>query len=101
VTEPADAPVVREMGYSLDEFTRVLPLAMRDWQVGGGPLNWQVRDAAGDVDVEIELRPLPDRRIGALSLPVLSVTIDPRATPAALMRNFMRRFDRGFHRGGG
>jgi hypothetical protein len=39
--------------------------------------------------------------IGALRLPVLAVTIDLGGARETLMREFMRRFERGFHRGGG
>ncbi len=89
------------MGYSVDEFVRVLPAAMRDWHVSGGPLQWRVRHAA-ELDIRIDLRPLPDRRMGALSVPVLGVTIVPRPpTSNPQMDEFMRRFERGFHRGGG
>ena len=41
------AHTVREMGYSLSEFAQVLPAAMRDWTVSGGPDVWQVSDRAG------------------------------------------------------
>jgi hypothetical protein len=39
--------------------------------------------------------------MGALRLPVLAVTIDPGGAGENVMREFMRRFERGFHRGGG
>lgn len=94
--------IVLEMGYSVDEFVRVLPAAMRDWRVSGGPLQWRVQDAAAVLDILIDLKPLPERRMGALSLPVLAVTIAPQPpTPKASMDEFRRRFERGFHRGGG
>ena len=93
--------VVREMGYSEREFIRVLPAAMRDWPVSGGPDAWQVSDGAGTGIASIRISPLPERRIGSLSLPVLAVTIDLRSTPPEQATEFMRRFDRGFHRGGG
>ena len=93
---------VLEMGYSVDEFVRVLPAAMRDWRVSGGPLRWRVQDAATTLDILIDLEPLPERRMGALRLPVLAVTIAPQpSTSPASMDEFTRRFERGFHRGGG
>lgn len=95
-------PVIRkEMGYSLAEFARVLPLAMRDWSVSGGPLHWTVSDGNADLLADILLQPLPERRIGALSLPVMAVSIELVATGLAVADEFVRRFDRGFHRGGG
>ncbi len=89
------------MGYSVAEFTRVLPLAMRDWPVSGGPPAWRVRDAAGRIDIVIDVAPQTARQIGALRVPVLRVTIRPGATAAAALAEFMHRFERGFHRGGG
>ena len=90
------------MGYSVDEFVRVLPAAMRDWRVSGSRLQWHVQHAEAGLDIGIDLSPLPDRRMGALSVPVLAVTITPKPpTSNALMEEFMRRFERGFHRGGG
>ncbi len=94
-------PVIhREMGYSVAEFNRTLPLAMRDWQLSGGPHEWVVADAAGNPVACIAIAARPDRRIGALSLPVLGVSID---LPSSTERSeaFLLRFDRGFHKGGG
>ena len=93
--------VVREMGCSVGEFTRTLPAAMRDWTVSGGPYVWQVATTGGSAVASIRIRPLPERRMGALCLPVLAVTIEPAETHTGLVAEFMRRFKRGFHRGGG
>jgi hypothetical protein len=89
------------MGYSLAEFARNLPLAMRDWPVSGGAAEWRVDDPASHSQILIRVSAGPERRVGALSLPVLQVSIDPGGTPARVMTEFMRRFERGFHRGGG
>lgn len=96
-----DSPISLEMGYSTDEFIRVLPGAMRDWVVTGGPDVWQVRDSAGELIAGVRIEPRSERVIGALRLPVLAVTIDLAGAQETLMREFMRRFERGFHRGGG
>ena len=92
---------VREMGYTVEEFAAVLPAAMRNWTVGGGPHRWRVEQHSGSPVVRIEIEPQAVRQIGVLRLPVLRVSIDLSATPVALAAEFMRRFDRGFHRGGG
>lgn len=93
--------VVLEMGCTADEFIAVLPAAMRDWRVGGGPDAWRVSKADGTAIANIHIEPRPDRRIGALSLPVLSVKLDLDGVSEALAAEFLRRFERGFHRGGG
>ena len=94
-------PISLEMGYSADEFIRVLPGAMRDWPVTGGPDVWQVRDHVGEVIARVHIEPRSDRLMGALRLPVLAVTIDLGGAGETLAHEFMRRFERGFHRGGG
>jgi hypothetical protein len=98
-----DAPavtIVKEMGYSLGEFARVLPSAMRDWLVSGEPGQWQVC-IDGQPAISVLLVPQPPRRIGMLSIPVSSVTIRFERDDPAVVTEFMTRFDRGFHRGGG
>ena len=101
LSDTDDSPVSLEMGYSRDEFTRVLPGAMRDWPVTGGPDVWQVRDSTGEIIARVHIEPRSDRLMGALRLPVLAVTIDLGAAGESLTHEFMRRFERGFHRGGG
>jgi len=85
----------------MDEFIRVLPRAMRDWPVTGGPDVWQVWDIDGEVVARVRSEPRSERVMGALRLPVLAVTIDLSDAGQTLAREFMRRFERGFHRGGG
>lgn len=96
-----DAIVEREMGCSAAEFARTLPSAMRDWEVGGGPVEWRVSATDGAPVARISIASAPARSIGALSLPVLMVHLDLSGTPEGLAAEFLRRFDRGFHRGGG
>jgi hypothetical protein len=99
-----DAPntvIFREMGYTKREFTRVLPPAMRDWPVSGGPDAWAVSDRTGAGIANIRFSALPERSTGSLSPPVLAVTIDLGNAAPEQATEFMRRFDRGFHRGGG
>ena len=91
----------REMGYSLEEFNAVLPAAMRDWRVTGGPHHWRVSAADGSRVSDIQVESRPDRVIGALRIPVLAVTIDLGNTDPERVAEFLQRFDRGFHRGGG
>lgn len=100
MTDRSGPTIVKEMGYSLDEFARVLPSAMRDWRVGGEPGRWEV-SIDGIPAVSISLVPQPPRRMGMLSIPVSAVSIrfQPHATD--VVAEFMTRFDRGFHRGGG
>lgn len=95
------AAIVHEMGYSADEFAHTLRRAMRDWPVKGGPDLWHVVDPQGRPIATIRIAPMAERRIGALSLPVLRVRIDFDGPESAREAEFVRRFERGFHRGGG
>jgi len=101
VNGEADATLFREMGYSTDEFRRVLPAAMRDWSVSGGPGLWQISTVDGDGIATVRIRPMPERAMGSLRLPVLAVTIDLADASPDQAREFVHRFERGFHRGGG
>ena len=89
------------MGFTVEEFVRLLPTAMRDWPVEGGPDAWGVVGSGGETIAHICIQPGPERVIGALRLPVLVVTIHLAGTSPAVAEEFMRRFERGFHRGGG
>ena len=95
------APVELEMGYSIDEFAGVLAPAMRDWAVAGGPHTWSVCSGDGQPLATIDVAPGADRRVGALRLPVLHVRIRFETTSAVHAAELLRRFERGFHRGGG
>lgn len=101
MTRGGPSEIVREMGYTIGEFARVLPAAMRDWTVSGGTGDWRVSRAGGEPVARIRTEVRPDRRIGALSLPVLTVSITFADSTQDLVAEFMLRFDRGFHRGGG
>ena len=101
MSESEGASVTLEMGYSVAEFERVLPLAMRDWPVSGELPRWQISDTNGSMLAVIELNPQPERMIGMLRIPVLMVTIRFDSLSAQVRNEFMQRFERGFHRGGG
>lgn len=89
------------MGYSTDEFERVLPMAMRDWSVSGQVPRWHIDDAAGRALATVHIEQRPERVMGSLRLPVLYVHIDFEDIEKALIDEFILRFERGFHRGGG
>jgi hypothetical protein len=89
------------MALSPEEFAHTLPTAMRDWPVTGGPSSWRVDDPSGRRIATIHTEPLADRRLGVLSLPVLAVEIELVDAPPDRVTEFLRRFDCGFHRGGG
>lgn len=97
----ATSPVHLEMGYSVDEFERVLPKAMRDWTVKGRNPQWSVNDDSGSELASISIEPRAERVAGAMRLPVLQVRITFEMPASARVVEMLRRFERGFHRGGG
>lgn len=93
--------LTREMGYSPAEFVAVLPLAMRDWKVENREGAWWVIGPGGLGIARLALEARPDRIIGALRVPVSIVEIRFLTDSGGLQDEFVRRFERGFHRGGG
>jgi len=101
LSDNGERTIFREMGYSRAEFERVLPAAMRDWLVTGGPDVWRISTLDGGGIAIIQIEAMAERKIGSLQLPVLAVTIELIAASSDLADEFVRRFERGFHRGGG
>ena len=101
MSEHSDREIRREMGYSAQEFRSVLPAAMRDWIVRGDGIDWTISTPSVDPLARIGIEPRPSRILGALNLPVLAVRIRLFSDDPDLRDEFMRRFERGFHRGGG
>ena len=89
----------RDMGLTHREFMRTLPAAL-------GGLDYRVEPGRIDIDhpagtIRITLHPTGERRIAALVLPVTPVEFRFDGLDAAQRQQFMARFERYFHRGGG
>ena len=91
----------RDMGYSEAEFFRVLPRAISGYAytVTGNRVTISSIDEARRLT--LELRRLPDRRIGMISVPRLEVSFSFENFSDAERREFMRGFDQSYQRGGG
>lgn len=89
------------MGYSIDEFERAFPLAMRDFHIDRESDGWSVSTSHGEPVAKVTISPQSPRRIGALALPVLEVSVDLAEADPRQADLFMHRFDTGLHRGGG
>ena len=87
-----------EMGLDVEEFLRLLPSAVAPHPFHSGDTGITVCHTEGEV--RIELQPMPDRRIGALSLPVTRVTIHSRVSESRL-GDFLDHFDLRYQKGGG
>ena len=89
----------RQMGMTHKEFMRTLPAAVSPLSAHRRPGGGVVRHPAGEI--RIGLQQEPERRIAALSLPVLLVSFRFSGLDRAQRATFMERFDLAFHRGGG
>ena len=91
--------VTREMGISHSDFFRIFP-AVIDRQpferIADG-----VRYADRDRRLTIALSPEAHRRLGKLSIPLTTLRFEFNGYTGDEVEQFMERFDRHFHRGGG
>ena len=85
------------MSLSREEFFRLLPASVGPFEVDGE----LVRGADDDRRWTIRLVPLADRRLGNVAIPRHRVEIAVKACSEAEGEAFMKRFHRGFLRGGG
>ncbi|MEM7564114.1 MAG: hypothetical protein AAF353_13845 [Pseudomonadota bacterium] len=103
---PEDAVVEYEMGYSPDEFGKVLN---GEFTGDKSPFNctplaryhWSIEHDEGEFTLEIEAAEQPPRKIALFSLPVLKVVFSFQATDNRLQQKFFHRFHQYFHKGGG
>jgi len=89
----------RQMGMTRREFMRTLPAAVAPLPSHGHPEGVTIEHPAGEI--RIGLQEGPERRIAALSLPVLLVNFQFSGLDEDQRASFMERFDLSFHRGGG
>lgn len=95
--------LVREMGCTEADFMRWLPGATRDapatrFTTADGSL---IRVDTDGGTVEIQLRPLPPRRLGGIALPVLEVRFHFLGLDPEQVESFLAWFDHYTRRGGG
>lgn len=91
----------RDMGYSEKEFFRVLPSAMGDYCFVQQEETITIRHPELDHHIELQVRPLPDRRLGAFRIQRIDVQFSFNNMDESDRNRFMARFDRRFQRGGG
>jgi len=87
------------MGMTRREFMRTLPAAVAPLLSRTRPEGVVIEHPAGEI--RIVLQEGPERRIAALSLPVLLVSFRFSGLSGDQRGAFMDRFDLSFHRGGG
>ena len=91
----------RDMGYSVDEFYRILPSAVGDYEytVEGDRILVGFPDE--DRELVLRIKGLPDRKIGMIRIPRIELEFTFHDFSAEERKEFMVVFDRSFQRGGG
>ena len=87
------------MGISHSDFFRIFP-AVIDRRPYERTTNG-IRHAGGGRRLTIELSPESHRRLGMLTIPMTTLRLEFEGYADEEVENFMERFDRHFHRGGG
>ena len=95
-----------DMGYRAQEFADVLcgPFSGNEspFRVESrGSQTWHVTHVDSPFDMQITLETKPDRKLGLMSLPVLSVDFDCSLDENGAGELFFHRFHQYFHKGGG
>jgi len=91
----------RDMGYNEKEFFRVLPAAIGEYKYTQEGDLVSIRHSDNDHQIDLTVRPLPDRRLGAFRIQRIDVQFAFSNMSQAQRDTFMARFDRRFQRGGG
>jgi len=106
VADLSSTQLTLEMGYTTIEFDKVLNGAFSG--VGSGLTcietaenTWQIEIDSIEAHLQISICQHSPRRLGSLEIPVLLVNIDFEEVPSSQKKNFVDRFRRYFHKGGG
>jgi len=88
-----------EMGLSEKEFGRALPNAVKPYQLTTQSYGYLLD--SGDQQIQIETTALPPRAIASARIPRTMVVLKFSEQSKAQIDEFMQRFNRYMHRGGG
>ena len=91
----------RDMGYSAEELFRILPAAVRDYELSINHHEALITAGQGDQQIRLSVTPLPDRVLANMRLPDVDVRFEFRNFSEQQRNDFMRAFDRSYQRGGG
>jgi len=96
-------PVIfnRDMGYSAAEFYRILPAAIRDYDLHITGNEVVITPRRGNHQLRLLVTPLPDRILANMRLPHIDVRFEFLNFSEQQRKDFMQAFDRSYQRGGG
>ncbi len=95
-----------EMGYGADEFGNVLTGRFSDDSSGYqcetlAQHHWQITQNKTNLQIVIEVKENPPRKLGLFALPVLQVSFNMEKSNPEDQGKFFKRFFKYFHKGGG
>ncbi len=95
-----------EMGYTTQEFARVLKgnfsSAASQYRCREiAPQRWVISSTKDDLNAELTVTALPDRKLGMFALPVLKASFTITASDPASIDALFDKFFKYFHKGGG
>ena len=91
----------RDMGYSAEEFFRILPAAVRNYELTVSGHAAMITANQNDHVLQLTVTPLPDRVLGNMRLPHIDVRFEFLNFTTQQCEDFMKAFDRSYQRGGG
>ena len=91
--------IQREMTITHEDFFRLLPKALADYQFKISGQSVRVKMQSGSVN--IQLMPESTRKIGNLELPVTHISFHFENIAQDQMQKFFDTFDRSYQKGGG
>ncbi len=93
---------IRDMGYSDQEFYRLLPVAVGEYQLAEvGKNRFIVSNQSATHSLELNLKPLPDRVLGSIRIKRVEIEFIFAGLTHNERLSFMKKFDRSYQRGGG
>jgi hypothetical protein len=91
----------RDMGYSAEEFFRILPAAVRDNELSVNNREAVITTDQSDQQLRLTVTPLPDRVLANMRLPHVDVCFEFNNFSEHERKAFLQAFDRSYQRGGG
>lgn len=89
------------MGYSEAEFFRILPRAVRDFEVTLDNQQAHIKKTGTNLSIVLTVTALPDRQLAMMRLPHIDVKFEFSGFDERERQSFMKNFDKSYQKGGG
>ena len=91
----------RDMGYSLAEYLRILPSAVKGYTYRVDGNRVVINGSGTNRRLTLDLKTLPERRIGMIRIPRIEVEFSFENFSERERKDFLVTLDRSYQRGGG